>query len=208
MDCQYIFLPLNEHYFIIQNILEHVSKLNNKRFIICELDCFLWKIIYYRNMSENKEEIGARIRLARKAAKLTQKELGKILGVGNKAVCMYETGMNNATTTSLAKIAKVTGRSLEWFITGNELSAEELAKLSIVSEPETGYSPEIERVLNIMKFNPKAYTLATSIIPGLDELPDDLQSEAVRKIFGVVNEAEEKAKQRAVGQPAPDNHFR
>ena len=82
MDCQYIFLPLNEHYFIIQNILEHVSKLNNKRFLICELDCFLWKIIYYRNMSENKEEIGARIRLARKAAKLTQKELGKILGVG------------------------------------------------------------------------------------------------------------------------------
>jgi len=75
-------------------------------------------------MSESKEKIGLRIKAARKAKKLKQSDIADALGVTNKAVCVYETGVSNVTPTALAIISRLVGRSLEWLITGKEPASE------------------------------------------------------------------------------------
>jgi len=153
-----------------------------------------------------QEEIGARIKAVRAEMGLTQAELGKTLSISKSSISCYESGSHDTSPGLLTKISALSGKSLEWLITGNEpcqSSAAEERQPSIVREPESDYSPEIQNVLDIMKFNPKAYTLTTAIIPGFDSLPDDLQSETVRKVLGIINDAEEKAKQRAGETPTP-----
>ena len=65
-----------------------------------------------------------------------------------------------------------------------------------------GYPPEMEAVLKIMGYNPKVYTLSCALAPGVDALPEDLQSEAVKAIFSTLAKLEEQAKER-VTQKSP-----
>lgn len=51
---------------------------------------------------------------------MTQAELGLSLGVSNKAVSFYETGTSEPSLASLAKIAMIGKRTLDWLITGIE----------------------------------------------------------------------------------------
>lgn len=58
-------------------------------------------------MSEITEQVGQMIKEARKAQGLTQKELGKKLGISEGAVNRYESGSRNLSIEVLFKIANV-----------------------------------------------------------------------------------------------------
>lgn len=69
-------------------------------------------------METNKEKIGARIKLVREELNLTQPKFAELLGVGPKSISAYETGGADTSPSFLAKVAKLSGKSLEWIITG------------------------------------------------------------------------------------------
>lgn len=58
-------------------------------------------------------DIGARIREARKSAKLTQQELARKLGVSRTTVTMWETEKNTPPTRMLPAIAEIMGCSVD-----------------------------------------------------------------------------------------------
>ena len=57
-------------------------------------------------MVDIKKRVGDRIKEARKAKGLTQREFGKILGISHATVNGYETGNQNLTLDTLEKLAK------------------------------------------------------------------------------------------------------
>lgn len=71
-------------------------------------------------MRIKKEDIGGRIKEVREGLKMTQAELGRILGVGNKAVSSYEKGAANPSPSSLAEIARLGERTIDWLVTGKD----------------------------------------------------------------------------------------
>jgi transcriptional regulator with XRE-family HTH domain len=64
--------------------------------------------------------IGTRIREARKAAKLTQKQLAKRVGMAQGSLSELETGVSHATTL-IASIAAACGVNALWLETGKGL---------------------------------------------------------------------------------------
>lgn len=64
-------------------------------------------------MLDIKQIVGQQIREARKAKGLTQKELGKKLGIGEPTVNKYENGKINPSLELLNKIAVELGLTLE-----------------------------------------------------------------------------------------------
>lgn len=56
--------------------------------------------------------VGNSIKTCRKAAGLTQAELGEKLGVGQYIIAKWETGVNNPAPDDLTKIAKILGVSV------------------------------------------------------------------------------------------------
>lgn len=71
-----------------------------------------------RAMQIKKEDIGIRIKEVREGLKMTQATLGRILGVGNKAVSAYEKGAANPSPSSLAEIARLGKCTIDWLVTG------------------------------------------------------------------------------------------
>lgn len=64
-------------------------------------------------------DLGKRIKEARKAAKLTQEDLARILGLDSEsAVSRYESNQRGVDIDKLALIAKTTNHSLNWLSTG------------------------------------------------------------------------------------------
>lgn len=61
-------------------------------------------------------EVGARIRSRRKAAGLTQGQLGEAIGVTFQQVQKYEKGVNRVSATTLTTIARALGCSLAFLI--------------------------------------------------------------------------------------------
>lgn len=51
--------------------------------------------------------VGKKIKAYRQRKKLSQEELGKLIGVGNSAISAYELGKNSLTLSMIFKIAKV-----------------------------------------------------------------------------------------------------
>lgn len=70
--------------------------------------------LYHRGMEENVEHniIAAYVREARKAAGLTQEKLGEKLGMTKGNISGWERGRHHPSPTQLAKIAKISKRSL------------------------------------------------------------------------------------------------
>ena len=71
-------------------------------------------------MGSSKEEIGARIKQIRDGLSMTQLELGNLLGVGKSAVSAYEKGTNDTSPSVLVRVSEISGKSLDWLITGKE----------------------------------------------------------------------------------------
>jgi transcriptional regulator with XRE-family HTH domain len=69
--------------------------------------------------TEAPNSLGDRIRASRKAAKLTQEQLGAIAGVSGAAVAQWESGDSKTLKPeNLFKIARRLGKSAEWLVTG------------------------------------------------------------------------------------------
>ncbi len=50
----------------------------------------------------------------------TQREFGKILGIGQTQLSKYEKGLSAPTLELLLKLKSYSGRSLNWIVTGEE----------------------------------------------------------------------------------------
>ena len=80
------------------------------------------------------EELSKRIRQARKEARISQVELGRAVGVSDKAISSYEKGRSTPSFAKLKKIAQATEHSLTYF--SNDEKAEDTItnKLSKIEE--------------------------------------------------------------------------
>ena len=67
----------------------------------------------------NLKTIGRRIREIR-GFDLTQRQFGKILGVGQAQLSKYEKGQSAPTLDLLLKLRDYSGRSVDWILTGEE----------------------------------------------------------------------------------------
>jgi len=60
-------------------------------------------------------QVGPRIRQARREAKLTQGQLGDLIGLTFQQVQKYEKGVNRVSAGTLYEISKVLGLHISWF---------------------------------------------------------------------------------------------
>ena len=67
------------------------------------------------------EDVGCRIKAARKAKKLTQEELGKKIGVSFQAIAQWETGRRNPKYETLLKISNALETTIAFFAPQTEL---------------------------------------------------------------------------------------
>jgi len=64
--------------------------------------------------------IGKRLKEARIACGMTQKELADKLGVTHQQVQKYQQGINRISASRLAAVSNVTKRPMHWFVDGKE----------------------------------------------------------------------------------------
>jgi len=76
-------------------------------------------IIKNLNVVPDVRAIGRRIREIR-GFDLTQREFGKMLGIGQTQLSKYEKGLSAPTLELLLKLKSYSGRSLDWIVTGGE----------------------------------------------------------------------------------------
>jgi len=71
------------------------------------------------NVAPDLKTIGRRIREIR-GFDHTQREFGKMLGIGQTQLSKYEKGLSAPTLELLLKLKSYSGRSLDWIVTGGE----------------------------------------------------------------------------------------
>ena len=71
------------------------------------------------NVAPDLRAIGRRIREIR-GFDHTQREFGKMLGIGQTQLSKYEKGLSAPTLELLLKLKSYSGRSLDWIVTGEE----------------------------------------------------------------------------------------
>jgi transcriptional regulator with XRE-family HTH domain len=89
------------------------------------------------------EEIGARIQQARKERGLTQEELAEMASFSKRSLQDYETGVT-IPYRHMAEISRLLGRSVEWFLYGDE-AAETQADLMAKVDRLEGLLEELLR---------------------------------------------------------------
>jgi transcriptional regulator with XRE-family HTH domain len=95
-------------------------------------------------MTINQADIGKRIKAALNAAKVTQKELAKALGVSESAVSAYTHGDSQPSAAGWVIISRMCDRSIDYLITGKERppiatqpTKEDALLLAVTSDPAT-----------------------------------------------------------------------
>lgn len=85
-------------------------------------------------MKQNKS-LAKKIKKARKTANLSQKDLGKVLKLSDKAVSAYEVGRAEPSVGVLKKISKVTKTPFQYFVDEMpEDDAQLRSKLQLIEE--------------------------------------------------------------------------
>ena len=98
--------------------LHYLNKLSN--LLNINID-YLVDLSDKKNISFNKNEIdkielGKRIKLARKSINYTQDKLASKLNTTHSVISAYESGKTAVPTLFLIEIAKITNKSLNWFL--------------------------------------------------------------------------------------------
>lgn len=98
--------------------LHYLNKLSN--LLNINID-YLVDLSDKRNISFNKVEIdkielGKRIKLARKSINYTQDKLANKLNTTHSVISAYESGKTAVPTLFMIEIAKITNKSLNWFL--------------------------------------------------------------------------------------------
>src|SRR5688572_1604556 len=98
-------------------------------------------------LSENRRrELGARVRAARREAGLTQRELGKRLGIPLRTVERIEAGEADPHAHA-EQLAEITGRPAEWFAPSAMLAAKASADSAPKATAEAGRATLGRRVV-------------------------------------------------------------
>ncbi len=87
-----------------------------------------------------------RIKLIRKKAGLNQAELGKILGIGQKAVSMIEAGTNQPTAAQIEKLSQFFNVSTDYLFFGYETVRPEEQKILKAIREDKGIYAAMLRV--------------------------------------------------------------
>ncbi len=74
-------------------------------------------------------ELGARIRLARKQARLSHDRLGALVGTSRQHLIRLEKGMHRPRPEMLARIAEATGKPVEFFEQDDDEEADPVSDL-------------------------------------------------------------------------------
>lgn len=148
-------------------------------------------------MTISAKDIGQRIKFALKQAGLNQRSLAKLLGITDASVSAYIQGDARMTEESYALLSEKSGVSIDWLITGKPpTEIQSTSQPVTVSEPETGYSPEIEELIKATNNNP----LIKLILPGMLELSEDDQFQLYKMHKEMLRKSREKGGRKA----APD----
>ena len=74
------------------------------------------KNIYFEKREIDRFELGRRIKYARKSINYTQEKLASKLNTTHSVISAYESGKTKVPTLFLIEIAKITKKSLNWFL--------------------------------------------------------------------------------------------
>lgn len=74
------------------------------------------KNIEFKKVEINRKELGKKIRLARKSINYTQEKLAEKLNTTHSVISAYENGKTRIPTLFLIEIARLTNKSLNWFL--------------------------------------------------------------------------------------------
>jgi transcriptional regulator with XRE-family HTH domain len=74
-----------------------------------------------KNFQPDLQAIGRRIRQIR-GYNLTQAQFGKLIGIGQTQLSKYEKGQSAPTLEFLLKLKAHSGKSLDWIVSGGEVS--------------------------------------------------------------------------------------
>lgn len=90
----------------------------------------------------DNRKLGSKIRKLRKEKGLTIAELGKLVGMSNSTVCMWEKGLRRPEVEGLQKLAELFDKPVSFFLEDNEenvvtiLGRNGLSKKFILSEKD------------------------------------------------------------------------
>lgn len=101
--------------------LYYLNKLSNILDINIDylVDLSKEKKIKFNKVDIDKEELGKRIKLARKSINYTQEKLANKLNTTHSVISAYESGKTAVPTLFMIEIAKITNKSLNWFLNKN-----------------------------------------------------------------------------------------
>lgn len=105
--------------------------------------------------------LGKRLKAARKAAGMTQKEAAAAIGVTESTYCGYETGKRSPDPRKISALAKVFDVSGDFLLdTGFEETKKEPA-------PETGNELDEDLVQRLMRLTPEELSKVDAFVQGL-----------------------------------------
>lgn len=104
--------------------------------------------------------VGARIRMARITAGLSQDALGDKLGVSFQQVQKYEKGVNRVSASRLSQIGAALGQTVQWFL----------------DEPETAAGRTQDEVMTRLLSTARGRELATNYLAAADPAQQQLLS--------------------------------
>lgn len=96
-------------------------------------------------MPVNQAELGRRLKVAREACRMTQEQVGEVLGISRSSVTQVEAGNRSVSSIELGKLAFVFGREMQEFLSESfdeedALSALFRADASVEDRPEVAHS--------------------------------------------------------------------
>lgn len=94
--------------------------------------------------------VAQRIRTAREERGISQKKLGMILGLSDKAISAYEAGRTYPPLDTLFKLAKELSKPVAYFIEGDKEKATTLDSVSKINEKLAGITVEVEKLKTLL----------------------------------------------------------
>lgn len=74
------------------------------------------KYVNFKKVEIDKVKLGKRLRKARKSINYTQEKLASKLNTTHSVISSYESGKSTVSTLFIIEIAKITNKSLNWFL--------------------------------------------------------------------------------------------
>ena len=98
--------------------IEYLNKFSNEFDVNIDylVDLSINQNIKFNKIELDKKELGKRIRTARKSINYTQEKLADKLNTTHSVISAYESGKTKVPTLFLIEIAKMTNKSLNWFL--------------------------------------------------------------------------------------------